>query len=358
MAQRRERSQIPKCTEHKHIALIKTHKTGAHIITNILQRYGETNSLNFVLPKLYPGEDTEESDLLGWPDSFSDIHVEEQINPEPFNILCNYARYSKEIPQVMPEETKYFTVLSDPASQIYLMYHALGLHSKDYGISFDDFMNKYQYMLTRYRGGEPIEVLTRNSQSFDLGLNNKENNLTKVREYIKHIEDRFSLVLIAEHLDESLVLLARRLCWPLEHVVYLPIRLLKQRYLDSLSDDLQLKARQHSSNDWNIYQYFNTSLWKQIEEYGPAFQDDLQTFKHKISIATKLCIEPAHMYKHSHSEDNTNIKNMEHDTELHDVVLKTNLKSKTYDYCLKLVLSNRGYTDRIRRQSQIKNDSS
>ncbi|KAB7494421.1 Galactosylceramide sulfotransferase [Armadillidium nasatum] len=74
----------------------------------------------------------------------------------------------------------------------------------------------------------PLEVLARvkrkgsrfgkNQMLFDFGLD--ENiSISDLREKIEEIDRIFDLIIIAERMEESLVLLRHKLCWSLEDVV-------------------------------------------------------------------------------------------------------------------------------------------
>ena len=57
--------------------------------------------------------------------------------------------------------------------------------------------------------------------AFDLGLEqDKFSNEEEVTEFIERMNKNINLVLIAEHFDESLVLMKRLLCWDSEDIIY------------------------------------------------------------------------------------------------------------------------------------------
>ena len=98
------------CSRKKNVLFLKTHKTGGSTITNILNRYGESHELTFVLPRI--GENR-----LDWPwffqkDSFY------TLNGSDANILCNHARYHQtNMRAVMPNDTIFVTILRHPVAQ-------------------------------------------------------------------------------------------------------------------------------------------------------------------------------------------------------------------------------------------------
>ena len=68
----------------------------------------------------------------------------------------------------------------------------------------------------------PTAIIGKNQQLWDLGMNhvNMETG-TEVEEKIRQLDSQLHLVLIAEYFDESLVLLAKLMCWDLTDVRYL-----------------------------------------------------------------------------------------------------------------------------------------
>ena len=82
-----------------------------------------------------------------------------------------------------------------------------------------------------------------NDQLYDLGLDrNKMDNEAVVSDWIKKIDHEFDQVLLLEHFEEGLVLMAEALCWPLN---YVRIRILKYIFLTyiSLYSEMRIYAR-------------------------------------------------------------------------------------------------------------------
>ena len=59
--------------------------------------------------------------------------------------------------------------------------------------------------------------LGRNQQLWDLGLTNTS-HFDLVEAKVQEVDKNFHLVMIAEHFEESLVLLSHQLCWPLANM--------------------------------------------------------------------------------------------------------------------------------------------
>ena len=61
-----------------------------------------------------------------------------------------------------------------------------------------------------------------NQQLYDMGIKEIDSfNAAVAQKEIDRLKNEFDFVMIAEMLEESLVLLAKDLCWPLEWVAYI-----------------------------------------------------------------------------------------------------------------------------------------
>ena len=106
-------------------------------------------------------------------------------------------------------------------------------------------------------------------KSFGFGSEMYDTDLDKtlVRKWIDKIDREFDLILIIEHFDFSLALLALELCWPLEDLAYLrtnegkKVNLSKEAYTKEL-------IKVFNYPDYMLYEHFNSTLWKKINEIG------------------------------------------------------------------------------------------
>lgn len=128
-------------------------------------------------------------------------------------------------------------------------------------------------------------VALENPQAYDLGLAPSA-SFGIAKDMVEQMELHFDMVLIAEHFDESLVLMARKFCWNLADVVYLADRLT----LPSPDSKLAQEA------DSFMYRTFNDSLWEQIGEHGANFQQNLQQFRALRAATRDVCDKLRHSY--------------------------------------------------------------
>ena len=166
----------------------------------------------------------------------------------------------------MPNDSVYITILRNPVSQFESVYE------------YDEFRLRYHVNMTtffrnvsRYFPNEPLKprIAGRNSMMFDLGLDARhlEADSVDVTNWIHYLESKFDLVLLTDYLDESLILLKDLLCWSIDDVLYLRqnARETKNR---TLTEQIKQNIREWNGVDTRMYDYFNKTLWRKVEEYG------------------------------------------------------------------------------------------
>jgi Galactose-3-O-sulfotransferase len=109
--------------------------------------------------------------------------------------------------------------------------------------------------------------------------------------------DKFTLVMITEYMDESLVLLKRLLCWALEDVIYYALKVTQNQPLLDLPPRLGHQSTMASGGvgdkiralnwmDTVLYNHFNATLWTKIREQKAFFEEvaELQSLKQKVAV--------------------------------------------------------------------------
>ena len=128
---------------------------------------------------------------------------------------------------------------------------------------------------------------------FDLGLRTTDYHKTEVvRDAILDIDDKFTLVLIYEYLDESLVLMKRKLCWELDDVLYLKFhyQLHGENIQQNISSNITERIYRWNKADAMLYQYFNKTLWDEIRSEGKDFFEELRQFRTKHDEMERDCL--------------------------------------------------------------------
>ncbi|KAG9274564.1 galactose-3-O-sulfotransferase 3 [Astyanax mexicanus] len=252
---------------HTSVAFLKTHKTASTTVQNILFRFAERNNLTVALPV------TSCDHQFCYPRLFSSHYVHPHTTPP--DIITNHLRFSRsEVHRLMPNNTIYITILREPGA----MFESLFSYYNQYCQSFKRVPNgSLEVFLDQpwsyYRAEEKDSMYARNTLTFDLG-GDKDRPKADVANYAKRfaaeVERTFSLVMIAEYFDESLVLLRRLLSWELEDVLYVKLNMRLPSAKSSLSEQLTGKIRSWNAIDAVLYDHFNASLWRQLNAIGLA----------------------------------------------------------------------------------------
>ncbi len=282
----------PRCSPKKNIVFIKTHKAGSSTVTNLLNRYGESRGLNFVLPKF--GQNR-----LDWPWHFQ-MDSFHPLNGTTPNILCNHARYNKKVMNaLMPNDTLYITILRDPVTQFESTFSYMTL-DKILGMdNSSDPLEKFfvdpQSVLVNYVLTQDLRInsdrlkLIRNGMFYDLGLESRDfDNKGRIREAIEHLDAEFDFVMIKEYFDESLVLLKRLLCLELDDLVYFNLN--ERHFKRNITEKLKKNIRRWSYADVQLYNHFNKTFWKVLNSMGPDFWEDVKLLRDKNKIMTEVCL--------------------------------------------------------------------
>ncbi|EDO33410.1 predicted protein, partial [Nematostella vectensis] len=286
---------FPSCVPEQSIVFLKTHKTGSSTLTNIFNRFADLRELKVALP--LPGYNR-----FKWPLYFDWSSVDMyRLNGDYANVLCNHARYYRyAMDSVMETGAKYVTILREPVSQFESTFDYMELGNllglQNVSNAMEVFLRRpYDFLInvTRRRQGDfPDSLnLARNGMFFDLGLSPRHyDNRTKVLETILKLDREFSLVLIMEYYDESLVLLKRELCWDLEDIVYAKFNQRATRKKSKLSRKLRKTIKKWNSADVMLYNFFNKTFWEKIKRHGDDFYKDLKEFRQKNADLQRECV--------------------------------------------------------------------
>ncbi|KAK1336825.1 hypothetical protein QTO34_002860 [Cnephaeus nilssonii] len=282
------------------IMFLKTHKTASSTVLNILYRFAEMHNLSVALP-------AGSRFHLGYPWLFLARYVEgvEQDGPQRhFNIMCNHLRFNLpevglgacplQVQKVMPNDTLYFSILRNPIFQLEssFTYYRLNAPAFRDAPSLDAFLAAPH---TYYNQSLSLKnACARNHMWFDLGFDpNAPVEESYVRARLAEVEQRFQLVLIAEHFDESMVLLRRRLRWRLDDVVSFKVNSRSERTVTRLTPEGQERAKRWCALDWRLYQHFNRTFWAAVRaELGPRrLRSEVARLRARRRELAALCLQ-------------------------------------------------------------------
>lgn len=119
-----------------------------------------------------------------------------------------------------------------------------------------------------------LSRLGRNQMSFDLGLEQEHfDNVSAIDTFVRAIDDSFDLVMVAERMDESLVLLRDLLCWQIDDMVVFNINKRQSKFRQSLSSEARQILRKLNAADTALYEHFT----KRLNDRVAAFDRDRMT---------------------------------------------------------------------------------
>ena len=339
------RTTSSSCQPKNSVLFLKTHKTGSSTITNILNRYGDFHNLTFALPH-------DDFYNFFWPLSFEKSFIADLKGKKP-NILCNHARWDKQtMKELMEQDTVFITILRNPVSQFestfsYMEFaHLLGIKGTTDPLAtfFEDPVRIMAKISDISASGSVASYLNllRNGQSFDLGLESAQFfNEEKTNDAITELDGSFNLVLMMEYFDESLVLLARELCWDIRDVAY--FKLNQRRSSDvktKLSNQLVQKIGKWNRADVLLYDYFNRTFWKKVEKLGTAFWSDVNLLRHYNKVLEDACLLPGEHYVKAYRKQSKEIRGYG---------LKSNLEPHLKLLCEKMITNEIDYIEYLRK---------
>lgn len=253
------------CKKKTHIFFMKTHKCASSSIQNIFFRYGDAHNLTLVLPPSnnYFGHPTYFNHLMV-PDA-SKFHV-------TYSMFASHTRFHLgEVKRVMPRDTIYVTILRDPVTLFGSMYSYYDL-AKSYRAPLQDLVRLHQDPVDPIYRQRRFRKFGLNQMAFDLGLQQTAfRSILTVEKFIQRLDETFDLVLIAERMPESLVLLKHLLCWDFDDVVVFKKNARSTKFKrneEMLTPSDVTTLRTLNAADQKIYDYFNEKLQSRIERFG------------------------------------------------------------------------------------------
>ncbi|KAI4832476.1 hypothetical protein KUCAC02_015443 [Chaenocephalus aceratus] len=279
------------CAPKVDIMFMKTHKTASSTFINILLRFGEKHDLKFAFPN-------SRNDFY-YPSSFQHTYVQGYQSGRCFNIMCNHMRFNApEVAKVLPRDTFYTTILRDPAELFESSFHYFGhVVPLTWWIPGEDKMAKFLRDPKQYFSpGGFSSFYLKNLLFFDFGQDNTlDADDQRVEDSIRVIAERFDLVMLMEHFEESLILLKDALCWEMDDILFFKLNSRMKSTVPKLTPELREKALQWNSIDWKLYKHFNLTFWEKVEAYGrKQMEEDVEELRRRNAELVKICIEGGH----------------------------------------------------------------
>lgn len=325
------------CFAKNNIVFLKTHKCAGSSIQNILMRYGDSHKLFFVLPKT--------GNYLGHPAPFSRAMVAPPRLPS-YNILAHHTRLDyREIRSIMPRNSIYITIVRDPIEVFESAYSYYGF-GNILGGNLHKFLGKVPKMSPKLLHKRLRNKFGSNQMMFDLGADPSIfSNESLVKQYINKLDSWFDLVLIADRMDESLVLLRHLMCWDIDDVVTFKLNARDPKFISSLNEKEKNVLRELNHADVLLYNHFVQKFEKAVDAFGrDRMAEETELLRQRIQSWYNLCVkgEQRHTKPTAKPKYYFNPKVM---------VLETNTEVSN-NTCKSMTMEELPYTDILRRNQQ------
>ncbi|XP_075535527.1 galactosylceramide sulfotransferase-like [Dermacentor variabilis] len=302
----------------------------------MLMRYGESHGLRFVLPK--------SANYLGHPSLF---HRKMASGRPPFDMLVHHARFHEtEMRAVLRQRPLFVTIVREPAALFESLYSYYDLKGKT-NMSLEQFAStalanrSVMGLLDRSRTRSPQGF---NQMSFDLGMAPAEfGNAFSVRRFVEQLDATFDLVMVAERMNESLVLLKDLLCWDTDDIVVFKHNARQSVYRHLLSPELASQIRWLNSADVHLYEHFARRFELRVRQFGQErMAKELRLLQERTRYWYERCVkevkQPDKRWPPSQRKFWTSHK-----------VLMFRVKRDSSEECVRMTLPELVYTERLRK---------
>jgi hypothetical protein len=217
--------------------------------------------------------------------------------PSSYDMLVSgHALFDRTVMDRLIPGAQYVSILREPVSQ-FLSAYAYWNFEKRFSkpgegeVSVETFLSNVEFYRPRVTWQE--FVLLENSMSFDLGFEKYSESC--LRSNLPGLDDASSgiaMVLITEHLDESLLVLKHKMCWTLEDVVPFSLKVSIKRP-PRLSSSALATLSTMNGKDQMLYAHFNQSLWQDVASI-PNFEDELLQLRRLKNETRNTCMSYAY----------------------------------------------------------------
>ncbi|CAC5414587.1 GAL3ST1 [Mytilus coruscus] len=269
------------------VAFLKVHKAGSTTVMNIFLRFAESNNLNVMLPV--------PDNYLGFDKTINLDNILPPPKHQSYNILCHHVIYNRSVfRQYMPRDTVFIAIVRDPITQI--------ISAAQFFDLFIDLRKKLgkipgQQLMTTFLQNPDIcsteeQKFVKTRMCLDFGIPREDlTSKDKIMSHLEILNNDFSLIMVMEMFDESLVLLKRYLCWDMKDIVYVPLNILSRHRDEKVvieGKDLD-NLKKYNWPDFILYEYFKSNFVRRISEEGNDFNDEVKTYKQILSRVGRYC---------------------------------------------------------------------
>ncbi|OWF38599.1 galactose-3-O-sulfotransferase 2-like [Mizuhopecten yessoensis] len=280
------RRQIDK-PEARHIVFLKVHKAASSTVQNIFLRFGAIRDLVFMLPK-------SNSNVISLTNSVSEQNVLRSPTGKVYDILCCHVIYNKSAMQTfMPKDTVYVGIVRHPFEQ-FLSTINYFRPVEFFNIAGPHKAKTFLRNPTKYVSRAGIGNFLDNRMAYEFNFPRTlfiDRTEDEIQTYLRKLDQEFTIVLVADYLDESIILMRRLLGWKLKDILHGRVNTGKRRSakvpkMETITKELH---KHWAELDYALYDYFSKRLFDRIKLEGPGFQSELLYFKRVQRDVQSFC---------------------------------------------------------------------
>ncbi|XP_072182206.1 galactosylceramide sulfotransferase-like [Diadema setosum] len=264
------------CRPLRRVVYIKTHKTGSTTLASIFERYAYLHSLDVAVPPLKGNHILSNSRLF----QTSMVIKIPKRKRKDFDMIFNHVRYNRRQMDIAVPRAKYISIIRHPVSQFESFFGYFELARRLHINTTNPFETFVSNIKNFTAGKFYMSQRARNGQLYDFGFDPKyDENLTKIEEKIEKLGREIDLMMISGYFDESLILLRKLMCWNYTDILYISNGVRSKSHRYPITEETEQKIRWWNAGDVMLYDYFNKTFWRKIQEYGNRFSQDLAHFR-------------------------------------------------------------------------------
>ena len=263
------------CTPKTHVFYLKVGKTASSTITNILYRFGLKHNLTMI-PTFKRRTKNITDELLLRPGGT----LREHYGKHHYH-ASHYVYNHNDVKKVVANDTVFFASTRNPVSRLRSQFSENNLFTR---LGINESIGDPLVTFTEnfiYKPGHGMQSVT---QYLSLeGIKDKEQHLSTAR-------SRFDPILITEYMDESLILLRRKLCWDMRDIIYIRQRVRNYAHKSAVTPWPVVQYYMSVlKSDYELYDYFLKVLFREMEMDAHIFWQEVFTFKTILSQVDSFC---------------------------------------------------------------------
>ncbi|XP_078667003.1 galactose-3-O-sulfotransferase 2-like isoform X2 [Branchiostoma floridae x Branchiostoma belcheri] len=274
-----------KCRPVTNFVFIKVHKTASGSTFMLLARFGRNHGMTICYPASHRKASHKQ---LSYPSG----HLTKK-NCRPalgrnYTLIIHHTVMNKPaMDRVMEPGTRYIGIVREPLNHFRSIFFWKNSGTRRKKNPLGAFLDRNKDRDRELGRNKPYSK-HRNFQSYTMGFPPKlmtSKNTSLIHQALRTVGSWYSIVLITEYWEESLVLLKRKFCWTMFDILHTTRKLHQLRPLQRRKEHVKLTDKQKNNHrktsniDYMMFDYFNNTFWQRVSEEGPDFWEEVAYYK-------------------------------------------------------------------------------